>query len=527
MRRRSFLAGVGGLAALAVPAAPSIAQKANVLRFVPDADLAILDPTWVTAYQTRDHGYMVYDTLFGQDENYAAKPQMLEGYVVEKQGLEWRLTLRQGLMFHDGERVLSKDAAASIKRWARRDVFGQALAAVMEEITTPDDRTLVIRLKSPFPLLPDALSKTSPMMCGVMPARIAESDPTKPITDPTGSGPFVFVGDERVAGSRVVYKKFDKYVSRDEPSSRTAGGKRVNFDRVEWTILQDPATASAALQNGEIDWYYTVPGDLLPLLGRSRGVSLRVVVPTGTIATMRLNHTQPPFNNPAMRRALYSAITQSDYMIAVNGDDRKRWNDGIGYFCPGTPMASAAGMEALTGPRSIDAAKRAIAAAGYAGEKVLLMAPQDIESVKTLAAITEDVLKKLGLNLEVATMDWGSSLTRRFKPGTPDEGGWSIFQTSWAGADHLNPAGHVFLRGNGRDAAPGWPSSPRIEELRSEWLRTEGVEAQKKIAEQLQLQAFNDVPYIPLGQTIATSGHRSDLTGMLDGLPLFWNIKRG
>ena len=524
MRRRHFLAAVGSLPALS---APAIAQRARVLRFVPDADLALLDPTWVTAYQTRDHAFMVYDTLFGQDQNYRPTLQMLESYQVEKGGLEWRMTLRQGLKFHDGERVLSKDAAASIRRWARRDVFGQAMAAVTEEITTPDDRTLVIRLKSPFPLLAEALSKTSPMICGIMPARIAEGDPTKPITDPTGSGPFVFVADERVVGARVVYKKFEGYVPRNEPAERTAGGKVVNFDRVEWSIQPDPSTASAALQSGEVDWYYSVPGDLLPLLGRARGVALRVVVPTGTIATMRFNQMQPPFNNPAMRRAMFSAITQSDYMIAVNGEDRKRWNDGVGYFCPGTPLASNAGMEALTGPRSIDAAKRAIAAAGYAGEKVLLMAPQDIVSVKTLAAITADVLSKLGLNLEVASLDWGSSLTRRFNNKSPDEGGWSIFQTSWAGTDHINPAGHVFLRGNGKDAAPGWPSSPRIEELRNAWLQADSADAQKKLGEQLQLQAFQDVPYIPLGQTIATTAHRADLSGMLDGLPLFWNIKRG
>lgn len=522
MQRRHFIAGAAALAAPRI----AQAQNARVLRFVPDADLAILDPTWVTAYQTRDHGFMVYDTLFGQDQDYRPKPQMLEGYSVERDGLEWRLVLRPGLVFHDGERVLSRDAAASIRRWVKRDVFGSALGAAIDEMTTPDDRTLVIRLKTPFPLLPDALSKTSPMMCGVMPARIADGDQTKPITDPTGSGPFAYVADERVAGSRVVYKRFDKYLPRDEAAERTAGGKRVNFDRVEWTILQDPSTASAALQNGEVDWFYTPPADLLGLLARSKGVSLRVVVPTGTIATMRFNQTQAPFNNPAMRRALYSAITQSDYMIAVNGEDRKRWNDGVGYFCPGTPMASSAGMEALTGPRSIDAAKKAIAAAGYAGEKVLLMAPQDIASVKLLAEVTADVLGKLGLNVDVASMDWASSLSRRFKTGTPAEGGWSIFQTSWAGTDHINPAGHVFMRGNGKDAAPGWPSSPTIEALRGQWMQATSLEEQKRLAVQLQLQAFQDVPYIPLGQTITSTAHRSDLTGMLDGLPLFWNIKR-
>ena len=227
-----------------------------------------------------------------------------------------------------------------------------------------------------------------------------------------------------------------------------------------------------------------------------------------------------------MRRALYPAITQADYMTAVNGDDRTRWNDGVGYFCPGTPMASDAGMEALKGPRSIEAAKKAVAAAGYAGEKVLLMAPQDIASVKALAEVTADILHKIGLNLEVATMDWASSISRRFKTGTPEEGGWSIFQTSWAGTDHINPAGHVFLRGNGRDAAPGWPSSPRIEALRNQWLQAPTLAEQKKLAEQLQLQAFQDVPYIPLGQTIAATAHRSNLSGVLDGLPIFWNIER-
>ncbi len=524
MQRRHFLT-----AAAAGLAAPSIAraQGSRVLRFVPDADLALLDPTWVTAYQTRDHGFMVYDTLFGQDQNYTAKPQMLDGYAVENNGLLWRLVLRDGLVFHDGERVLARDAAASIRRWARRDVFGQALAVAIDEISAPDDRTIVIRLKTPFPLLPDALAKTSPMMCGIMPARIAEADPTKPITDPTGSGPFVYVADERIAGARVVYKKFDKYVPRQGVAERTSGPKIVHFDRVEWTILQDPATSSAALQRGEVDWLYTPQADLLPLLKRAKGVATRVVVPTGTIATMRFNHTQAPFNNPALRRAIFGAITQSDYMIAVNGDDRSRWNDGVGYFCPNTPMASSAGMEALTGPRDFDKVKRDIEAAGYKGERVLLMAPQDIASVKALAEVSADVLKRIGLNLEVASMDWASSLSRRFKSGTPEEGGWSIFQTSWAGTDHINPAGHVFLRGNGKDAAPGWPASPRIEELRATWLQTEGVDAQRKIAEQIQLQAFQDVPYIPLGQTITTTAYRADLTGMLDGLPLFWNIRRG
>ncbi len=526
MQRRRFLQAALAAPVLATPALAA-SDSARVLRFVPDADLTVLDPSWVTVYQTRDHGFLVYDTLFGLDQDYIPRPQMLEGFTTAPDGLAWRLTLRPGLRFHDGEAVLARDAVASIKRWMKRDAFGQTLAAALDDIAAPDDRTILIRLNTPFPRLPDALAKTAPMMCAIMPARIADGDPAKPITDPTGSGPYIYVPEERVAGSRVVYRQFDGYVPRNEPAFRTAGGKVAHFERIEWTILQDPATSAAALQKGEVDWLYTPQSDLLPLLKRSLGIATRVVVPTGTIATMRFNHLQPPFNNPALRRALFGAITQSDYMIAVNGEDRSRWNDNVGYFCPNTPLANDAGMQALTGPRDLTAVKRAIAASGYAGEKVLLMAPQDIASVKTLADVTADVLGRLGLNLEVAAMDWASSLQRRQKKGPPSEGGWSIFQTSWAGSDHINPSGHVFLRGNGEQAAPGWPNSPRIEALRNEWLRTEGLADQQRLAREIQLQAFEDVPYIPLGQTITTTAYRGDLTGMLDGLPLFWNIRRG
>ena len=214
-------------------------------------------------------------------------------------------------------------------------------------------------------------------------------------------------------------------------------------------------------------------------------------------------------------------------MTAVQGDDRSTWRDGVGYFCPDTPMASAAGMENLTLPRNLDAVKKELAAAGYAGEKVVLFNPTDIPSVKTLAEVTNDLLRKLGMNVDFQAMDWATVVQRRVKQDPPDQGGWSIFQTSWGGVDHFNPAVHAFLRGNGKDGIMGWPISPRIEELRNEWFAAADLAAQKKAAEQMQLQAFQDVPYIPLGQIRGQSAHRADLKGVLTGLPLFWNITRG
>src|SRR5262249_21375910 len=154
----------------------------RVLKFLAQADLAIVDPVWTTAYVTRNHGYMVYDTLYGQAgqrDGFRAIPQMLAGHTIENDGRTWKLALRDGLLFHNGENVLARDCAASIRRWGVRDAFGQALMARTDEISAADDRTIVIRLKQPFPLLPDAMCHGASNMCAIMPQHIAETDPFK------------------------------------------------------------------------------------------------------------------------------------------------------------------------------------------------------------------------------------------------------------------------------------------------------------------------------------------------------------
>jgi peptide/nickel transport system substrate-binding protein len=523
MQRRTFL--TASAAALTLPAIAR-AESTRVIKFTPEADLAVLDPVWTTASQTTQHAFLIYDTLWGQDTDYRPQPQMLQGHAVENDGKLWRLSLRDGLKWHDGEPVLARDCAASIRRWARRDTFGQAFLAAADEIGAADDRTIVLRMKYTFPV-PDALSKITANICAMMPERVANTDPFTQIKDTVGSGPYKFKADERIPGARVVWERNAAYVPRaGGVPGGTAGPKITYFDRVEWNILQDATTAASALQRGEIDWLLTPDADLVNMLRARKDLVVRVISPTGSISCMRFNQLQPPFDNPAIRRAFFPAIVQADYMIAMNGEDPTRWRDGVGYFCPGLPMASSAGMEALTGPRSLDAAKRALAAAGYKGERVVLLGPGDVPYAKILADVTADLYKRLGLNLDYQVMDWGTLVQRRAKMDPPDKGGWSVFQTNWGGADQANPAGHVFLRGNGRDAAPGWPSSPRIEELRDQWLRATDLAVQKQIAGQLQLQAFQDVPYIPLGQMITPTAYRANLTGMLEGVPVFWNIRR-
>jgi peptide/nickel transport system substrate-binding protein len=528
MRRRTFLKAAAATAAMPPLAMPRIAlaEASRVIKFVPAADLAVLDPIWTTASQSTDHAHLVYDMLWGMDQSYRPQPQMLAGHVVENDGMLWRLGLRDGLKWHDGERVTAKDCAASIRRWAKRDGFGQAFLAASDDIAAKDDRTIEIRLKYAFPVA-DALGKSSANVCAMMPERLAEGDAFQPVTDPTGSGPYIYKADERNPVARVVYERNPNYVPRtDGEVTGTAGPKIAHFDRVEWVILPDPTSAAGALQRGEVDWVLTPNADLLDQLRQRKDLRVTVHLPAGSIATMRFNHLQPPFDRAEVRRAFYPAIVQSDYMIAMNGDDRTRWQDGVGYFCPGMPMANDAGMAALTGARSVEAAKRALDKAGYKGEPVVLMGPADVPYAKVFADVTADLYRRLGLNLDYQVVDWGTLVQRRSKTDALDKGGWSVFQTNWPGADQANPAVHAFLRGNGKGAAPGWPTSPRIESLRDQWLRTAELATQKKIAAEIQAIAFEEVPYIPIGQMVQPTALRADLTGLVQRATVFWNIRR-
>ena len=519
--------GAGGLAAGGL-AMPGLARAASetTLRFVPQIDLAFLDPHWTTADITRNHGYMVFDTLYGQDGQFRATPQMVEGHTTSQDGLLWQLRLRDGLLWHDLTPVLARDCVASITRWAKRDAFGEALMQATDQLDAPDDRTIRFRLKRPFPLLPDALGKCSPYMPAMMPERLARTDSSVQVTEMVGSGPFRFLADQRVPGSRNAYAKFERYVPRAEGTPDwTSGPKVVHFDRVVWTTIPDAATAAAALQAGEQDWWENADHDLMPLLRQDPHIRTEVLDRTGNVEMLRPNHVQPPFNNPEIRRALLGAIDQSEFMQAIVGNSPSDYNARLGIFCPDTPMASNAGLEPLEGKRDYPAVKAAIKAAGYNGEKVVLLVPTDYATLRALGDVTADMFRRVGLNVEYTAMDWGTMLQRRTNKGPVESGGWSCFVTGWAGIDWLNPAGHIAMRGNGAAGYPGWSVSPRTEALRQQWFTAPDLAAQQAICADIQRQCMIDVPYYPLGQFFQSTAYRTAITGVLKGFATFWNVR--
>ena len=526
MTRREFGigAGVAGLAGLGLSARAKAADN-KTLRFIPQTDVRVLDPIWTTAYVTRNHGYMVFDTLFAIDSKFKPHPQMVGEFEVSPDQLNYSFALRDGLKFHDGQPVRGADCVASIKRWMARDALGQTLATVIAELKGGDDKNFSIHLKEPFPLLIDALAKVSSLAPFIMPERLAKTDPYQQVIEMVGSGPFKFVKEEHQPGNKVVYVKNTDYVPRSEPPDWASGGKVVKVDRVEWIVVPDVATKTAALQNGEADWWENPPADIWPVLDTSRDIYM-VSSSIRPLGCVRFNWLYPPFDNVKMRQAVMIVASQADHMTAFVGDS-KLWNVCPGFFTCGGPMENNAGSEWLTGKRDYDKAKQLIKEAGYNDEKIILMDAVDQPLIHAEALVTVDMLKKLGLNVEYVAADWGTVVTRRASKKPPAEGGWNIFETGWTGVDLLDPSTSVMLRANGDAAWFGWPKDEQLEALRMQWLKAEDLEDRQAIAAKIQQRAFEVVPYIPTGQYEFKTALRKNLKGYIEAPAFFlWNVEK-
>lgn len=519
MRRRDFLAA----AAASVIARPALSQsRQRVLKFIPQADLANPDPIWTTTTVAYNHGFMVWDTPYALDASYQPRPQMVAGHELSDDKLSWRFTLRDGLVFHDGEPVRSIDLVTSIQRWAKRRPLGQLMESFGAELSTDGDKVFVIRLKKPFGLMLNALAD----YCFIMPERIARTDPFKQISDYVGSGPYRFLRDEWRPGAGAAYARHERYVPRQEEASLLAGGRVAHFERVEWIVMPDPASAAAALQTGEADWLESPLPDLLPILRRNPATRILRNDRIGAMAMAAINHLHPPFDNPKLLRAVLTAIDQKEFMQAAFNNEPDLYADGVGVFTAGLPMANDEGMGVFKADPAL--AKKMVAESGYKGERAVLMAPGDQAVLGAFAPVMAATLERIGINVDHVTTDWGTLVQRRSSQEPVEKGGWSMFCTSYTGLSVMDPAVHLPLRGTGRKAWFGWPTDPEMEKLRDAWIEAPDMAAQKQIARRIQALAFENVPFIPLGQYYLATAARADLTGFLQWpTPIFWNVRRG
>ncbi len=522
-KRHVIAALLAGATALAAPVAVQAQQK--VLKVVMHSDLKIVDPIWTTAYITRNHGYMIYDTLFGMDAKGDIKPQMVEKYSVSPDNLTWTFTLRPGLVFHDDKPVTTDDVIASLKRWGAKDSLGQKLMSFVKEWKAVDARTFTASLNAPTGLMLLALGKPSSNVPFIMPKRVADTSPNEQIKEYIGSGPFVFKVDEWKPGDKTVYTKFAKYKPRAEPPSGMAGGKVVKVDRVEWRAIPDAQTAANALAAGEVDMVEDTKSDLLPTLAKNADLKFFEGNPLGNQYVFRFNTLHKPFDNPKIRQALFYAFNQEDFLKAVHGDP-KYYTVCKALFICDTPLASTVGMSDKL-ESNMKKAREMLAEAKYDGTPVVLLHSTDLEVLTNLAPVAKSLMERAGFKVDMQSMDWQSVVARRSKKEAPSAGGWNAFMTSWVAADVLNPVGAAFLNSSCDKALFGWPCDEQIEKLRDQFARETDPAKQKGIAEQVQLRYLEYPTHVHLGQWKKPIVLRKNISGnVVAPVIAFWNIEK-
>jgi peptide/nickel transport system substrate-binding protein len=517
------LARFAFLAAFALTANAQAQQAANVLRVVPQADLKILDPIWTTAFVTRNHGYNVYDTLFGIDANNKVQPQMVDKYTVSKDQLTWKFSLREGLAFHDGQPVTSEDVIASLKRWAERDVLGQKMFAALGKIEAIDQNSFQLVFKEPFLFVIEALSKPTSVPPFIMPKRIAATPADKQISEFIGSGPYIFSKEEYRPGEKIVYLKNAKYVPRKEAPSGTAGGKNVYVDRMEWIILKDAQTQANALANGEVDFIEWLPPEQYAGFKNNPKITMQGV---DGVFGLHLNHHIPPFNNPKIAQAALMAISQEAIMKAQIVH-RELYGTCTSIYSCNSPYASTR-TSFFTGAPQLDRAKALLKEAGYDGKPIVVMHPADFVVLNKLAPVYTQLLKRAGFNVDMQSVDWPTLVTRRAKKDSVANGGWNVFMTGWTPADNVNPMYFAPITGNGEKGYFGWPTDEALENLKAQFLATADDAKRKDIAAKIQERVYESGIYAPLGQYKLLSAYRNDVVSGVVKAPInvYWNIRR-
>ena len=522
MIRFATISAAFAFAVGAIAATPTVAQK--TLRAVMNSDLKIIDPIWTTAYISRNHGYMVYDTLFALDANGEIKPQMVDTHTVSADGLLYTFTLRDGLLWHDNAPVTAEDCIASLKRWAARDSLGQKLMTFVDKMEAKDAKTFTIALKEKTGLVLPGLAKPSSNAAFMMPKRVADTDPQKQITEAIGSGPFVFKMDEWKPGDKAVYVKFDKYKPRAEPPSGLAGGKVVKIDRIEWRAIADNQTIVNALIAGEIDYVEQPAWDLLPLVKADAKLRIFDFNPLGVQYAFRLNWLHKPFDDAKVRAAVWYALNQKDFLDAGPGNP-DYYRICKSFFPCGSPLAN----EAVMGDRmesNFDKARALLKESSYDGAPIILLQSTDTISIANAPIVAKSLLEKAGFKVEVQSSDWQTMVGRRTKKEPPNAGGWNAIVSAWGALDITDPITTGFLNATCEKALFGWPCDPELEKLRDDFARATDAAAKKAIADKVQARAIEMTTHIPMGQYKQPAAVSNKLKNLvLAWVPVFWEAE--
>ena len=439
---------------------------------------------------------------------------MVGDWSISPDGLTYTFTLREGLMYHDGRPVTAAPVVASIQRWAGKALGGRAIFdPFVVSMQALDDTTFQIVLSEPIGLiLPTIASQRLPVLT-VQTSEDAALHYLDHAPNTIGSGPFTLVSWE--PGNTLIWDRWDGYVPRNEPTSGWAGSKFVMVDRVENVFVVDPNTRAALLESGEVDLVHQLPVDLFP----SMDANLEVTTffdPHANTNQLRFNHLWPPTSNKLFRQAMALAIDQAEYVAAMQPIPFARECYSI-WGC-GTALETTTDADRFLSRVDLTGAQELLAASGYAGEVVVLMAAANFTEILNAGIVSNAVLARLGVNVDFQQMDWTAMAEKRNVRARPDAGGWSMFHT-WSSA--REPHDSLFFN----PQWAGWYENPVVEQLKQDYLRAPDLAERRAIAKQLQIIFMDEFPSIIVGEHYGYSGMRAGVRDFINTpIHVFWRV---
>ena len=424
----------------------------KVLRVVPHSNLNILDPIWTTQYMARNHGYMVYDTLFGTDEKSRIQPQMVDKWTVSPDQRLWTFTLR------GGPRVPRRQAGHR----RGRDRLAPALGQARRDGPEADDLRRAHGLAQPdtLPHLPAralrlrARGARQALLQRALHHAQARRRHAGRQADRGARSAAAPTSSRRTSSSRATRRSIsrnDKYVPRKETPSGTAGGKHVYVDRVEWNLaLRDAQSQVNALANGEVDVLERPAFESYEQLKNRAQRAARHQGPARLPVHVPL---QPPA--PAVQQRRRCARRRSRRCSRSRSCARRSASRSSTSPAPrcspaARPTAARKGSE-IQSKSNMKKAQELVKASGYDGTPVVIIKPTDLAAIQKLPDVAAQLLRQAGFKVDLQAMDWNTVVSRRAKKDPPAQGGWNIFFTAWVAPDIWNPLTNAAVGARGRE----------------------------------------------------------------------------
>ncbi len=509
------LALIAGLLWLSPAWAGEQPRSGGTLRFAMIDTPPSLDAHVLTATLSTTVSQHFFETLYAFTDSYEPVPLLARGAEVRDGGKLIAISLRQGVLFHNGKEMTSEDVVASLNRWLKFGARAPVLAPHVQKIEADGKYGIKIQLKTVFAPWATILAYANGGPT-IYPKEVAENATKEPIPPKSyiGTGPYRFV--EWRAGHEIVLERFDKYAKRTDKSDGYAGERVAYFDKLIFVPVSDPGTRVNGTKAGEYDYAEYIPGDLFEGLDKDASVHTMIRKSAG-FGELFFNEKEGMMTNPKLRAAVLAAINMEPVMRAAVGP-QKLWAMNGALMPPGTKWYSKVALDKYS-QNNPEKARALAREAGYKGETIRYMVTTSYADHYAASVVLAKQLKDAGFNIDLQIYDWATLVSRRAQSNL-----WDVYYTTHGFVP--DPILYTYMN----PTYPGWWDTPRKREYTSELTSRLEPAKQMEALEKLQTLFYEEVPLARTGDIFNYDIYNPKLQGIgsstLLNFPRFWNVWR-